>query len=63
LSDLSDKEKREKLERSRYRFEGVRYSMRGPSTSGSLDMIPQNVSLYAFPRPSITPSTLLDLDD
>lgn len=32
-----------------YRFEGFRYGLRGPDTSGPDDIIPQEAGLYGFP--------------
>jgi len=34
----------------KYRFSGIKYSMRGPSTCGPSDYIPQETGLYAFPK-------------
>ena len=33
-----------------YRFEGLRYQMQAPSTSGFNEIIPQVSSLYSFPK-------------
>jgi len=45
-------EEREQDERDRnvYRFEGFRYQLQAPSTWGPNEIVPQMVSLYAFPR-------------
>ena len=37
-------------ERNIYRFEGFRYQLQSPPTCGPNDVIPQIVSLYAFPK-------------
>ena len=33
-----------------YRFEGFRYGLRGTAASGSDEIIPEETSLYTFPR-------------
>ena len=38
------------LAKLRYRFGGVRYSLRGPSRYGGDTFVPKNVSFYTFPR-------------
>lgn len=44
----------QELEDLRYRFNGIRYSIRGPSTSGPNQYIPQISSLYTFPKGDMT---------
>jgi hypothetical protein len=41
------------LAADRYRFNGERYSFRGTATWGPDDWIPQEVSLFAFPKESM----------
>jgi len=40
----------EKRQRDRYRFGGVRYSFRAPDKWGPDNMIPETLSLFAYPR-------------
>lgn len=40
----------EKLVKDRYRFGGERYSLRGTNHWGTDDWIPQQTSLFAFPK-------------
>lgn len=39
-----------KIEEDRYRFGGFKYSLRSPDKYGPNDIIPQDSSLYAFPK-------------
>ena len=42
------------LEKLRYRFGGVRYTLQRPNGSLSYDMVPTLSSLYAFPKSDST---------
>ena len=48
------------LEVDRYRFNGFRYSCRGPAKSGPDDIIPEASSLYPFPKNEASVIKLLD---
>ena len=38
------------VSQSQYRFAGLRYQLQGPSTMGPSEVIPEETSLFAFPR-------------
>ena len=48
------------LEGERYRFNGFRYSCRGPSQSGPDNIVPEVSSLYPFPKNQESIIKLLD---
>jgi hypothetical protein len=37
-------------EYNKYRFSGIKYSLRGPTNYGPSDYIPQETGLYTFPK-------------
>jgi len=50
---MDDNEKtEEEIQEDRYRYGGFRYSMRAPDKWGPDDIIPEYVSLFAFPTGS-----------
>jgi len=45
-----EKKTAQDIAKDRYRFDGERYSFRGTAHNGADDWIPQQISLFAFPK-------------